>query len=162
MRAPWCRWLAAVGVALALLVAPPQPEAAIGQVPVPTGAPDGMAPSLRPPVDGDAADGALPAALDRQPRADDVAREYSLFGNQNRNWLTTLALGTSVRVSGAEPIEMLRFPGNSITQDGTRCEGGELLVVRTLALLNLGWMEGHALGDLILRFNGSAAERNSL
>lgn len=163
MTSPWCRWLAAVGAALALLAAPPCPATASGPVPLSLGAPDGTTQGGL--VNRDAADGALFAASSRRLRADRVTGTYTLLGGQFGEaglCPRTMTLGSPVKISGAEPMELLRIPGESIVRDGTACAGGGLTVIRTLALMNERYIRGHQLRDAILRFNGSESQRARL
>lgn len=166
MWARWSRWLAATGAVLALLAVWPTPAAAAGPVPVLDGAPAGMALGRGRRVDsGGGGGGALPTAASRRVRATDVAGSYSLFGGQDRDAKGcpgTLTLSSPERVPRAEAMELLRFPGERITRDGTRCAGGSLLVIRTLGLFNPAFMANFQLNDAILRVNRTALMRNWL
>lgn len=153
MRASWCRWLVAAGTMLALLTAPPRPTAAGGRVSTPASAPSGAALGQGRRVDGGATDGTLPASLSRRLRPNAVAGMYRLFGGQSAaagGCPRTLTLGSPVRRAGTQPLWMLDFPGESITQDGTRCAGGKLIVIRTLGLVNPAFRSGHGLERVIL------------
>lgn len=165
MKAPWCRWLVAAGSVLMLLAARLQLAAADGPVPAVAGAPSGATTSPRRPVGGAAADGSLPATSSRRLRPNAVAGTYRIFGGQSTTASgcpRTLTLGSPVRRAGVQPLWLLDFPGESITQDGTRCAGGKLVVVRTLGLMNPAFRARHGLGRIIHLFNASDVERNWL
>lgn len=166
MWAPWCRWLAVAGAVLVLLATRPRPAAAVSPVPVPDGAPSGTALGRGRRVNGGGGRaGSLSTAASRRVRATEAAGSYSLFGGQVRDAKGcpgTLTLSSPERVADAEAMELLRFPGESITRDGTRCAGGSLLVIRTLGLLNPDYAKSRELGNVILRVNRTVLMRNWL
>eukprot|EP00170_Pyropia_yezoensis_P006261 contig_25471_g6280 len=162
---PWCRWLAATGLSLTLLAAAIQQASAGGPVPVVAGAPDRGAPSRGRSVDGQAADGAaLSAASSRPVRADDVAGTYSLVRKTGAagECPDRLTLGSPSKVRDSKPEDMLLFPGEDITRDGTRCSGGGLLVIRTLMLFNAKYMDYRGLVDTLPALNTTERMRNWL
>lgn len=163
MRSPLCRLLAAFGAALALVAAPPRPAAAGGPIPEPASTPGSTGRGGL--VTHDAADGALSTASSRRLRAENVVGTYSLFGSlysQLGLCPRTLTLSSPVKVSRADPIELVRFPGENIVQDGKACTGGGLTVIRTLALMNALYARDFQLSDAILRFNRTEVERHQL
>lgn len=94
-----------------------------------------------------------------------MAGNCSSFGGQRggaSGCPQTLTLGTPARVPRAQPEHLLRFPGGSITRDGTRCAGGSLLVARTLDVHNPAYMAELRLRGTVGRFIGSALARNWL
>lgn len=169
MGAPRGRAWAAAGVVVALLAAVSWlATAGGGGLAVPAGDPDGPGARRGGPVDGSAAGGGLLAASARRLMADNVADRYSLTEliPGATPWGGTcpgsLALDRPVIVPRTEPEDQVRFPATSITRDGTGCEGGSLLVIRTLMLFNEEYMAGHDRRDAILLFNGTSWMRNWL
>lgn len=167
MGAPRGRAWAAAGVVVALLAAVSWlATAGGGGLAVPAGDPDGPGARRGGPVDGSAAGGGLLAASARRLMADNVADRYSLTEliPGATPWGGTcpgsLALDRPVIVPRTEPEDQVRFPATSITRDGTGCEGGSLLVIRTLMLFNEEYMAGHDRRDAILLFNGTSWMRN--
>lgn len=135
--ARWCSSLVAAAAALVLLAAPLQPAAADRPGPIPPSAPGGTVPRSERPVHSDAADVALPAALSRRLTPQNVSGTYSLFADQDPKMFgcpTTLTLGDSKPRSGVSPTWLLDFPGESITEDGARCAGGNLVVIRSMVV----------------------------
>lgn len=74
----------------------------------------------------------------------------------------TLTLGSPVRRAGELPVWLLDFLGESITQDGTRCAGGKLVVIRTLGLFVSSFRSRHGLERILGLFNGTNAEHHLL
>ncbi|KAK1865646.1 hypothetical protein I4F81_008175 [Pyropia yezoensis] len=162
MRAPWRRWLTAVGAALALLAAGPT-AAAKGPLPVRAGALGRPAPGRGGrPRGSDAVGGALPPAASRRLLADDVAGTYTLIKRSNElsgACPAGLTLDRTQLMGSAKPHDLLRYPGDGITVDGTRCEGDGLAVIRTFALYDPKYMARHGLPDAISRLNGTKTMR---